>query len=184
MNRQRGRLISPGKWFSLPWYFLAFSAYPVLALMAVNKGQVKAGAVWRPLLVSILFAVLLCALIKLVLRDRYRAAFLAALWLALFFSYGHIHIMLTEKWDKIHVTSRLLTREKRMWILNAYPLPGQTDKLYPGISLVNAFRLISDSYFGGQYGLLEDVWYFSSVPNLYEFSAVPDRCKSPEASSS
>src|SRR5688572_10640258 len=100
MNRQKGRAMSQGKWFSVPWYFLAFSAYPVLALMAVNVGQVKAGAVWRPLLVSILFAVLLWALIKLALRDPYRVAFLTALWLALFFSYGHIHIMLTEKWDE------------------------------------------------------------------------------------
>ena len=109
MNKQKGRTAFLGKWFSLPWYFLAFSAYPVLALMAVNVGQVKAGAVWRPLLVSVLFAILLFALINLALRNPYRAAFLAALWLALFFSYGHIHIMLTEKWGEIDFTPWLLT---------------------------------------------------------------------------
>jgi hypothetical protein len=78
----------------------------------------------------------------------------------------------------------LQTREKRMWILNAYYLPGQADKLYPQISPVNTFRLIFDSYFGGQYGLLEDVSYFSPVPKLYEFSEVSNRCRSSETSSS
>ncbi len=78
----------------------------------------------------------------------------------------------------------LQTREKRMWILNAYYLPGRADKLYPQISPVNTFRLIFDSYFGGQYGLLEDVSYFSPVPKLYDFSEVSNRCKSSEASSS
>jgi hypothetical protein len=71
----------------------------------------------------------------------------------------------------------LQSREKRMWILNAYHLPGQADKLYPQISPVNTFRLIFNSYFGGQYGLLEDVSYFSPVPKLYEFSEVPNKCE-------
>ena len=82
------------EWFSIPWYFLVFSAYPVLALLASNIGQVKAGSVWRPLLVSILFGGLLFLLLRLLLRDSYRAAFLTTLWMALFFSYGHIYMML------------------------------------------------------------------------------------------
>jgi hypothetical protein len=108
MNKRKGRTTFLGKWFSLPWYFLAFSAYPVLALMAVNVGQVKAGAVWRPMLASVLLGGLLFFLILLVLPNPYRAAFLTALWLALFFSYGHIHIMLTEKWEDVNITPWLL----------------------------------------------------------------------------
>lgn len=71
----------------------------------------------------------------------------------------------------------LQPQNKRMWILNAYYLPGHNDKLYPTISPVNSFRLVFDTYFGGKYDMLDDVSYFSPVPNLYDFSEVPNDCK-------
>lgn len=86
-------------WFSLPWYFIAFSAYPVLSLLSFNVGQVSMGTGWRPLLASVLFAGFLFMLLKLLLRDADRAAFLSTLWLVLFFSYGHIFMILAEKWE-------------------------------------------------------------------------------------
>jgi hypothetical protein len=96
------------EWFSIPWYFLVFSAYPVLALLATNVGQVNALSGWRPLAVSILLGVLLFGLLRWILKDIYRAAFLTTLWMALFFSYGHIYMMLTEKWEKVNFTPYLL----------------------------------------------------------------------------
>lgn len=96
------------EWFSIPWYFIVFSAYPVLALLASNIGQVKAGSAWRPLLVSILFGLLLFMLLRLFLRDRYRAAFLTTLWMALFFSFGHVYMMLAEKWEEFNFTPYML----------------------------------------------------------------------------
>ncbi|HXQ34669.1 MAG TPA: hypothetical protein VN843_11710, partial [Anaerolineales bacterium] len=56
-----------GRWLSIPWYPLVFSAYPVLALLAENIGEVKPDAVWRPLLISIVFAGILFVLLKLLL---------------------------------------------------------------------------------------------------------------------
>lgn len=94
--------------FSIPWYFITFSAYPVLALLAFNIGQVNLGAGWRPLLVSVIFAALLLILCRLLLQDTYRAAFLSTLWMALFFSYGHIYMMLVEKWEGVNFTPYLL----------------------------------------------------------------------------
>ncbi len=45
-------------------------------------------------------------------------------------------------------------------ILNAYFIPGlQTDDYYPKLSPVNTFRLIFNTYFGGQYDLLLDESY-------------------------
>ncbi|HLD92828.1 MAG TPA: hypothetical protein VI703_01310 [Anaerolineales bacterium] len=70
----------------------------------------------------------------------------------------------------------LQPKNKRMWILNAYYLPGHNEELYPTISPVNSFRLVFDAYFAGNYGLLDDVSYFSPVPNLYEFSEIPNDC--------
>ena len=96
------------EWFSIPWYFLVFSVYPVLALLATNVGQVKLDAGWRPLVLSVLLSGLLFLLLKWILKDIYRAAFLTTLWLALFFSYGHIYLLLVEKWEKINFTPYLL----------------------------------------------------------------------------
>ncbi len=96
------------EWFSIPWYFLVLGAYPVLALLATNVGQVKAGSGWRPLVLSVLLSGLLFMLLRWFIKDVYRAAFLTTLWMALFFSYGHIYMMLTEKWEKINFTPYLL----------------------------------------------------------------------------
>ncbi|MEW6402359.1 MAG: sulfatase-like hydrolase/transferase, partial [Chloroflexota bacterium] len=71
----------------------------------------------------------------------------------------------------------LQPKNKRMWILNAYYLPGHSDKLYPDISPVNTFRLVFNSYFGGDYDMLDDISYFSPVPLLYEFSEIRNDCK-------
>jgi hypothetical protein len=71
----------------------------------------------------------------------------------------------------------LQPKEKRLGILNVYYLPGKNDKLYPSITPVNSFRLVFNEYFGADYPLLKDVSYFSPVPNLYEFSEIPNHCE-------
>ena len=97
MNNIRRARRKLGRWFSVPWYPILFSAYPVLALMAINAGQIKLEAGWRPLVICILLSSVLFAILRRLLRDWNRAAFLSVLWMALFFSYGHIHILLAEK---------------------------------------------------------------------------------------
>ena len=93
-----------GKWFAVPWYPFAISAYPVLALLATNKGQVGLDAGIRPLLISVAFGGLLYLLLWLFFRQAHKAAFLAALWLGLFFSYGHAYIYLDEKYPDSNYT--------------------------------------------------------------------------------
>ena len=83
---KKGRKTLRG-WFSHPWYPYLIGAYPVLALLAFNVGQIKLEAGWRALLVAVLFSVILFFLLRLVLRDKYRAAFLSMMWMMLFFSY-------------------------------------------------------------------------------------------------
>lgn len=61
-------------------------------------------------------------------------------------------------------------------ILNAYYLPGHNDRLYPTISPVNTFRLIFDTYLGGNYPLLEDKSYDSPVPYVFNFSQASNPC--------
>ncbi|HTX92045.1 MAG TPA: hypothetical protein VMC09_12600 [Anaerolineales bacterium] len=64
-------------------------------------------------------------------------------------------------------------------ILNAYYLPGHNDLLYPTISPVNTFRLIFDTYLGAHYQLLDDTSYASPIPNVFDFSKVPNPCAAP-----
>lgn len=101
------------KWFAVPLYPLALSAYPVLALLAANTGQVGSDAAIRPLAISVLFGALLFFLLCLFLRRVHKAAFLTTLWLALFFSYGHVYLYLEEKFPESNYTSGL----PAVWIL-------------------------------------------------------------------
>jgi len=108
MNRLKQIRKTLGRWFLHPWYPLVFSAYPVLALLSFNIGQIKVEAGWRALLFSVLFAGILSLLLKFILRDWYRATFLSTLWMALIFSFGHIRNQLVAKWDTVNFTPWML----------------------------------------------------------------------------
>jgi len=84
--------------FNAPWYPVAISAYPVIALLAANSGQVDATAAIRPLIISVFFGVLLFFITWLFFRQIHRAAFLTTLFLVLFFSYGHLYIAIDKQW--------------------------------------------------------------------------------------
>jgi hypothetical protein len=65
--------------------------------------------------------------------------------------------------------------EDRLAILNAYYLPDNgSQQLYESITPVNTFRLIFDTYFGGNYELLDDISYFSSYQQPYKFNTIPN----------
>jgi hypothetical protein len=62
----------------------------------------------------------------------------------------------------------------RVKILNAYYLPdGGSKNLYPTITPVNTFRVIFNTYFGGQYDLLPDDSRYSENKVVYE---TPSTC--------
>lgn len=96
-----------GNWFAIPWYPFAISAYPVLKLLAANIGEVGLDAGIRPLLISLLLGGVLFLILWLVFRRAHKAAFLTALWLALFFSYGHLYMELDEKYPDSNYTTWL-----------------------------------------------------------------------------
>jgi len=108
------------KWFSIPWYPFAISAYPVLALLATNAGQVALDAGIRPLLVSIAFGGLVFLIVWLFFRRVHQAAFLTALWLALFFSYGHAYIYIDEKYPDSNYTRWLAIGWMVLFVLTLF----------------------------------------------------------------
>jgi hypothetical protein len=66
----------------------------------------------------------------------------------------------------------------RMAILNAYYFPGKESTLYPEITPVNSFRLLSNNYFNTDFELLDDVSYYSEYPYAYQFEVIPNSCQS------
>ncbi len=64
----------------------------------------------------------------------------------------------------------------RTTIFNAYYLPGGGAKaLHDDISPVNTFRTVFNTYFGGNYSLLDDVSYFSIYSAPFEFTVIPNK---------
>lgn len=63
----------------------------------------------------------------------------------------------------------------QMAILNAYYLPEGGDQLlYETISPVNTFRIIFNHYYGGNYGLIKDISYYSRHVDPFNFILVPN----------
>jgi len=107
-------------WFAKPWYPIAISAYPVLALLSANTGQISSVVVVRPLIVSLIFGGLLFFIVWLFFRDVYKAAFLTALLLTLFFTYGHAYIDIDEKYPKSNYTLWLAIGWFVLFVLTAF----------------------------------------------------------------
>jgi hypothetical protein len=74
-----------------PFHVLLFAAYAPLALLAANANQVAATDIFRPLLISLVLALVIYAIYFLLLRRPSRAALAATLTLIVFLSYGHLY---------------------------------------------------------------------------------------------
>ena len=65
--------------------------------------------------------------------------------------------------------------EDKLSNLSAYLLPATAAAdLYPTITPVNSFRVIFDDVFGGSFGRLPDVSYFSTELEEYDFTIIPN----------
>ncbi len=74
-----------------PFHPLLFAAYPVLALLAWNLGELQPVAGLRSLAISLLLAGALWWGLGRLLHDAHKAAILTSLVAVLFFSYGHVY---------------------------------------------------------------------------------------------
>ena len=62
----------------------------------------------------------------------------------------------------------------RMKILNAYYLSEGEDRLYPFITPVNSFRVVFDTYFGTEFGRIDDLSYYSNSDNFFDMTLISD----------
>jgi hypothetical protein len=79
---------------SFPLHPFLFAVYPILALLAFNISEIDFSSGFRPLFLSILIASLLILVLYSVYRDWRRTTIISTIVLILFFSYGHIYILL------------------------------------------------------------------------------------------
>jgi hypothetical protein len=71
-----------------------------------------------------------------------------------------------------------LDPENRMANLSAFYFPaGGAQVLYPTITPVNIFRLVFNTYLGGQFPLLPDASYYSTYEDPYIFNEVLYPCQ-------
>ncbi len=77
-----------------PLHPFLFAVYPILALLAANISEVEPSSMWRSLLLSVLAAALLALAFYAIFREWERAALLTTILLMLFYSYGHVYILL------------------------------------------------------------------------------------------
>ena len=136
----------------IPFYPLLFIVYPAVALMGININEVEPVFLWRPLFVLLFIAVVLMAVFQLMWRDWHRSAILLAVFIFLFFSYGHLYIYL----KKIEVSGFILGRHRQMipiwvglgalavwWIARRFRDPR---RFTPILNLISIFLLIYPTY--------------------------------------
>ena len=79
---------------SYPLHLFIFASYPILTLLVSNISEVGPSAATRSLAVSLIAAMMLVLIFQLILRDWKRAALISTIILILFYSYGHVYILL------------------------------------------------------------------------------------------
>src|SRR5574341_1867696 len=79
---------------TFPFHPLLFAIYPILALLAFNISEVELSSGNRSFLLSFLLACFLLLVFQMIYHDWRRAGLASTLVLILFYSYGHIYILL------------------------------------------------------------------------------------------
>jgi hypothetical protein len=76
---------------AIPYYPILFAVFPVLSLIAYNKFQTQFSAIFRPLVIVIVFCALIYGGFYLIFKKNWqKAALITSVSLILFFSYGHV----------------------------------------------------------------------------------------------
>ncbi len=114
----------------------AIAIFPILAMLANNAKEVSLNVALRPLAVSLILALLLLILFRLLLRRWDKAALVTAFLLVIFFSYGHIYSLLEQH----PIAGFSLGRHRYLLLLYALVHHGwivgdhlQAEELFPGL---------------------------------------------------
>ncbi len=79
------------------WHPFLFAVFPILALQATNLSEIPSSDGSRALALSLGASLLLLVSFRLLLRDWDKAGLLVSFLLVLFFSYGHLYLLLSRQ---------------------------------------------------------------------------------------
>lgn len=82
---------------SLPYFPVILAIYSVLFLFSNNLGQIPISVIVRPLIISVVFAIVIYALCLLMIRKIHKAGLVSGWLLFLFFIYGHGYDLIKGK---------------------------------------------------------------------------------------
>ena len=79
------------KFLQKAWHPLLIGLYPILLLFANNQNEIAVNILWRPLVIALSLAGLLCLVLRLITHNWQKAGLLTSWILILFYAYGHIY---------------------------------------------------------------------------------------------
>lgn len=91
---------------NFPWPVFLFSLYPVISLVRVNLGQIRAGDTVRPAGVCLLLGILIFIGMMVMFHHPFKAEFLTSVILIAFFSYGMLYESLQNSAGPFHTLAR------------------------------------------------------------------------------
>jgi hypothetical protein len=86
MNKTTKRVFHP----------ILFSLFPILFLFTLNIDSLNYEEVILPIILVPIVCVVIWTILSLILKNKYKAAMIVSIGIILFFSYGHLHNVLTD----------------------------------------------------------------------------------------
>ena len=135
---------------ALPLYPFILGLYPSIALLAYNLGEVRPSAILRSILFVELAVLIFLLVLRLVLREWHRAAFIVSIWLLLISSYGQVYDLLQNKASHfanhtwLTITWFVLGIGLTIWAVTRHR--GRMGRFTPGFNLVALALIIYPTY--------------------------------------
>lgn len=140
----------------VPFFIVLFAVYPSLALFGWNFREVDSNIILRPLIFSVLLALIFSLLCSRLIGNWSRASLMATAFLVIFFSYGHVAIFFegsrlyesigSATWPvNIFLPTLALLAA---FLVSRFLLKTKKDivQIYPILNTMSAFLVLSSSF--------------------------------------
>lgn len=163
-----------------PIYLILLALYPSIALLALNIREADPSVVVRPLVVSLVFSLVIALLHLLFIKIKGDAYIQTAVFLVLFFSYGHVYTFITK--TEFARQMGLYTHVPLFIVFALIYLLGRHQRKFlarqtAAINLVSLVLLIIPFFQIGQYiasTRSDDLHESADIPDYLQSDANPD----------
>ncbi|MDX1600579.1 MAG: sulfatase-like hydrolase/transferase [Anaerolineales bacterium] len=131
--------MTPKSWLKYPFYPLALALYPALSLASVNQELVSIRTLLPALALSLLLALALLVLLTRLIGSRSQAGLILALGLVLFYSYGHVAMLIGAQFEPL----LLLPMVWAALFIGGYRLARRADRRFEQVTMgLNVIGLV------------------------------------------